>query len=112
MSEHLDWERPKGESTPLTKLMHRLAPIVDDIVAGRKADTVCRDHGLSPETHAFIRKSLGLKKRGGVPCVPEERVRKVFNYTFEHTYRETAEHFGISDSTVCKYVQRACGVNR
>ena len=97
----------KTEPTPLTKLMHRLAPIVDDIVAGRKAVAVCKDYGLHRNTVALIRKAIGITRKA-----TEERIEAVMEYSLRHSLRETAEHFGISKTTVCKYIRWACGGQR
>lgn len=108
MSEQLDWERPKGEPTPLTKLMFRLAPIVDDIVAGRTAVAIAKDYDLHGCTVGFIRKTIGVKRQG-TRKVPESRIEAVMQYSLTHTIKETAEKFGISKTTVCADLRRACG---
>ena len=104
-------ERPKGEPTPMTKLMQRLAPIVDDIVAGRNAIAIAEDYELHGCTVGFIRKAIGVKRQG-TRKVPESRIEAVMQYSLTHTIRETAEHFCISKSTVCSDIRRACGVKR
>jgi len=109
MSGQLDWERPKGEPTPLTKLMFRLAPIVDDIVAGRTAVAVCKDYGIRCSDHCFIRKEAGIKHRNSGRKVPESRIAAVMEYSLTHTIKETAEKFSISVTTVCRDIRRACG---
>ena len=105
-------QQPKTELTPLTKLMHRLAPIVEDIVAGRKADAVCKDYGLRCSVHSFIRKAAGIKHPNSRSRVPEERIYAVMEYSMNHTIQETAEKFGISVTTVYADIRRACGGQR
>ena len=101
----------KTEPTPLTKLMNRLAPIVEDIVAGRNSVAVAKDYDLHGCTVAFIRKAIGIKRKG-TRKVSEERIEAVMEYSLNHSISETAEMFGICKSTVSNYIRRACGGQR
>jgi len=105
MSGQLDWERTKGEPTPLTKLHIAVDGIAADIQAGMRKKQLAERWGLHGSVYAFIREIIGAPKPVR-RTVDQGVVADVYEYRQWNTLQQTAERFKMSESTVRDYLKR------
>ena len=94
--------------TDLSQLHRAIEPIARDLLAGELSFATSKRHGISHSVVAFVRQSLGLRMRR--PRLTENRIEAALEYSLSHTIQDTADHFGVSPSTIHRYIRKACGI--